>query len=214
MNTSLTNYPINPNINYWVANPQMRFIPPFSKLYTKDKGGDYSSTQMYVITFMCEPDEQENKFFRMSEDVRQHNLKQAFPSIKWEDPLFVEALEAYPFECLDTIQRSLKEELESIKTRAKLISETPYTLDDYMRDSEGDYIYDKTGKPIPIKGTSKQLDDMRKSTAKIYDDLNTTISKYMVKKTDEIRVRGGRKETLHERGLIALTPFLILLSAI
>jgi len=202
MKTSLTNYPINPDVNYWIANPQVRYIEPFNEIYDVDDGGEKSSKYMYCITFFCDPDEEENKYFRMTEEVRKKNLKNYFKEVDWNNKLFKKGLAAYPFECMDSIKRSLKEELESAKERAKVISETEYTLDDYMRDSSGDYIYDKSGKPIPIKGTAKQLDDLRKNTGKIYDDLDRTIEKYMSKKADEIRIRGGRKQTLSELDMI------------
>ena len=199
--TSLTNYPINPDINYWEANPQVKYIEPFNLLYEMDDGGENSSKYMYCITFFCDPDEQENKYFRMSEEVRKKNLQNYFKEVDWDHPLFIKGLEAYPFECMDSIKRALKQELESAKKRAKLISAEP-TLDGYMLDEDGDYIYDKSGKPIWIKGTAKQLDDMRKSTAKIYEDIDRTIERYMSKKADEIRIRGGRKQTLSERDMI------------
>ena len=202
MKTSLVNYPINPKINFWEFNPQIQYIEPFNQLYNIDDGGEKSSKYMYCVVFFCDPDEQENKYFRMSEQVRKKNLKNYFPEVNWENPLFLNAVEAYPFECMDSIKRALKEELESAKERAKLISDTEPTLDGYMVDSKGAYIYDKSGKPIWIKGTAKQLDDMRKSTAKIYDDIDRTIEKYMSKKADEIRVKGGRKQTLSERDMI------------
>jgi len=202
MNTSLSNYPINPNINYWEANPQVQYIKPFNKVYDLDEGGEISSKYMYVVTFMCDPDDQENKYFRMSEKVRRKNLANYFSDVDWDLRVFRDALSAYPFECMDTVQRALKDELESVKTRTKLISETPYTLDGYMLDDLKEMVLDKSGKPIPIKGTWKNLDDMRKSTAKIYDDLDKTMDKYTSKKADEVRVRGGRKQTPHEKGLI------------
>jgi hypothetical protein len=151
---------------------------------------------------MCDPDEEENKFFRMNEVTRKSNLENFYPDINWDLPSFKAALDAYPFECLNSIQRSLKEELETAKVRTKKISETIYTLDDYLRDEDGEMIIDKTGKPIRIMGTWKQLDDMRKNTKRIYEDLDVTIDKYFSKKADEIRVRGGRRETPQEKQLI------------
>lgn len=202
MKTSLVNYPINPKVNFWIANPQVEYIEPFNEVHAMDNGGEQSSKYMYCVVFFCDPDEEENKYFRMSEAVRKKNLKNYFPEVDWDNELFKKAVKAYPFECMDSIKRALKEELESAIERAKVISETPYTLDDYMRDNLGNYIYDKGGKPIPIKGTAKQLDDLRKNTAKIYDDIDRTIEKYMSKKADEVRVRGGRKQTLSERNMI------------
>ena len=196
----MTKYPINPNLNYWEENPQLQFIAPFNKVYDLDKGGELSSQYMYIVTFMCDPDENENKYFRMSEKVRKKNLKLYMPHLEWGLKEFKDALTAYPFECLNSIQRALKEEYESIKERAQLISDTPYTLDGYMKDEEGDMLYDKSGKPIWIKGTASQLDTMRKNTAKIYDDLDKTVEKYMSQRSEEVRVRGGRKRTAQERG--------------
>jgi len=200
--SSLVKYPINPNDNYWEVNPQVKYIKPFSEVYKLDDGGEHSSKFMYVVTFFCDPDENENKFFRMSEEVRKKNLEEFYPEMDWEDPLFQECLEAYPFECMNSIQRSLKEQLDSMKERTKLITSTERTLDHYLQDDEGNMIYDKSGKPIFVKGTAKQIDDLQKTTRKIYEDLEILMEKFMSQKAEDVRVRGGRKRTAHEKGLV------------
>lgn len=197
------NKDFNFNVNFWTLNPQMQFIEPFNKLYKMDDGGEKSSKYMWSVFFMTDPDDEVNIMFRLPEFERRKSVENFFPEIDWENKVFKECLEQYPFKCLTAVQRALLEEFDSLIQRVKILRETPYTLDDYMREEEsGDYIYDKSGKPIPIKGTAKQLDDMRAKSKKFYEDIEVTIKKFMDEKADESRVWGGRKQTISELGLL------------
>lgn len=163
-------------------------MSPFNKL--EDEFPEDSSQHMWAIFFMCDPDEEINKFYRFSLAKRRENINNYYPNIQWKNPVFKECMEEYPYLCLNTIQRALKDELDSLRDRAKLIKNTPMTLD----------YTDENGKKII--GTAKQLDDMRIKTSKIYDQLEEAMNKFNKQKEDELRVRGGRRETSAEKGLI------------
>jgi hypothetical protein len=184
--TNITNK-TDPKTDFWELNPQIQYFSPFNKL--KDEFKD-SSQHMWAIFFMSDPDEDINRFYRYDLQKRRDNINNFYPDIKWEDPLFQECLEAYPFECMNAIHRALKDELDSLKLRAKLISDTPPTLD---------YTDIDNGRAINIKGTAIQLDKMRKDTSKIYDALEEARNKFVKQKDEEVRVRGGRKESYSER---------------
>lgn len=182
-----------PTEDFWELNPQIQYLSPFNKL--KQEFTD-SSQHMWAIFFMSDPDEDINKFYRYDLTKRKNQIDNYYSKIKWEDPLFQECLEAYPFECMNAIQRSLKDEMDSLRQRAKLIKETPYTLDQS----------DEHGKKII--GTATQLDRMRKDTPKIYEGLEEAQQKFFKQRDEEVRVRGGRKESYSERNLIAWLPFI------
>lgn len=192
----------DPKVNFWKKNPQIAFLDPFNKLYKSDDGGSHSSSLMWACFFFCDPDEEINRLFRIDEENRIIAIENYYPDLDWDDPLFQEVLEAYPFECLTSIERALKEEKDSLRARAKLLRETPYTIDEPMRNDMGEIIPDKSGRPIIIKGTATQLDNMRGKTQKIYEALETTLDKFLRSKEESARVYGGREETLSEKGLI------------
>lgn len=191
-----------PEINYWDYNPQIRFINPFSKMYDTDNGKDESSKKMWCCAFFHDPDEEVNRFFRLSTEQKKQALTKYYPKLDWDDELFQECLDAYPFECLNSIQRALHDELESLKARAKLIRDTERTIDHYMTNDMGELVLDKSDKPILIKGNSTQLDTMQSKTAGIYMQLEKIIERFKTSKEDTSRVFGGRKKTLSEKGLM------------
>lgn len=179
-----------PTEDFWELNPQIQYISPFNKL--KDSFKD-SSQHMWAIFFMSDPDEDINKFYRYDLEKRKEQINNYYSKIKWNDPLFQECLEAYPFECLNAVQRALKDELDSLRQRARLIKDTPYTLDETTIEN---------GRAVNIKGTATQLDRMRKDTAKIYEGLEEAQNKFFKQKDEEIRVRGGRAESFSEKQLV------------
>jgi hypothetical protein len=187
--TNITNK-TNPNTDFWELNPQVQYISPFNKL--KDKFKD-SSQHMWAIFFMCDPDEDVNKFYRYDLENRKENINNFYSKIKWEDVLFNQCLEAYPFECMNAIHRALKDEKDSLMQRARLIKDTNYTLD---------FTDISDGKAVQMKGTARQLDAMRKDTSKIYEALEEAITKFVKQKDEEVRVLGGRKQSFSERKLL------------
>lgn len=173
--------------NFWELNPQLVILPPFNKLYKiKD-----SSKIMWCIFFMCDPDEDENKLYRLQEEKRKETIEGNYYKVNWEDPLIKECLEAYPFECMSSIERALKDEKDSLVRRANLFRTTELTLDKTK-------IID--GKSVVIKGTAIQLDTMRAKTLKIYEEFEKVEAKFKEQKAEEARVYGGRKETASEKG--------------
>lgn len=188
----------DPQLDFWELNPQIQYISPFNKL--KEKFKRNSSQHMWAIFFMCDPDEEVNRFYRYDLGKRKENINNYYSNIKWDDPLFEECLEAYPFECLNAIQRALKSQIDSLKQRNKVLTKTKYTLD---------YTDEQTGKIV--KGTASQLDAMHIKTEKIYDQLEKTLAKFQKQKDDDTRVYGGRMESASEQGLLTI---LIMLCAI
>jgi hypothetical protein len=169
------------NKNFWEVNPQLVYMPPFSSLYSNDKSKnkEKSSKDMWCIFFMSDPDEEKNKFFRITEDKRLDMLKEVFhPEFDENDELILTCLNTYPHICLSSVERALKAEKEALAKRAKFLQ-------------EADYNYD----------TMKDLDNAYSKTSKIYENFEVIEERFM-KQKNQARVRGGRRETASERGEI------------
>lgn len=175
--------------DFWELNPQLKVYPPFSKLYPEEN----SSKIMWCIFFMCDPDEEENKLFRLEEEKRRQAIEENYFKPDWENKVVKECYEAYPFECMDSIQRALKDEKDSLRARARVFRETEPTLDETV--ILGD-------KAVTMKGTALQLDTMRAKTLKIYEEFEKVEAKFKHQKAEDARVYGGRQETISEKGLI------------
>ena len=171
--------------NFWDLNPQLQYIIPYSKL--KKELTD-SSHYMWAIFFMCDPDEEINKLYRYDLDKRKEHINNMF-TIDWDNETFKECIDSYPFDCMDSTKRALKEQIDSLKRRSKLFKQK-YTLD----------YSDENGRRII--GTAKQLDDMHVKTSKIYDQLEEVLAKFTKQKDDDMRVYGGRQESASEKGLM------------
>ena len=194
MNFVKAPYPFRPEENFWEWNPFVRYIKPFDKLYSIPKSSDYG----WAMWIMCDPDETENVLYRQPEEMRKDSISRMYPNLDWDNEIFKECMDIYPFECMNAIERALHEEKESIRERAKLIRDTPYTLDvtKIITDSRGNE------KALIEKGTAAQLDAMRKASKKIYEDLEELLAKFTTQKDSNSKVKGGRNETPTEKGLI------------
>lgn len=174
----------SPDSNFWEQNPQLAYMAPFSKLYQKDKGKekDRSSKQMWVIFFMCDPDEDKNKFYRIGYDTRLAMLKETyFAGFNEADELIQECMAAYPERCLTAVEKSLKQEIDSMSALVNYITTIDYesiSLDDI-----------------------KKLVAIRAQTPKVMDNYEKLQAKFMKEKV-ETRLRGGRKESKSEKKLL------------
>jgi len=184
----------NPH-NFWELNPQLTIFPPFNKLYNRDKAEDktISSKEMWCVFFMSDPDEEENLFYRIAYDERKKVLIETFHNIDWEDDIIQQCMDSYEMDCLSSIERELKMEIDSLRERSKLIRDTEYTLDGFEEIN---------GKFIKILGTAKQLDTMRAATPKLLENYDKLKQKFLNSKSKDGKVYGGRNETDTEKGLI------------
>lgn len=171
--------PFDPNINFWELNPLIKNVSPFSAVFKTDNGGNRSSDTMWSVVFMCDPDEDTNIFFRYSEAERKKHIQDMFPNASLDTQLFEECVQAYPFECMDSIQRSLYDLKNSLRARARFLYSSEYTLE-----------------------TGKDLDIMHKNTKTLYADLQKVIEEFSASKEVDVRIKGGRKESLGEKKLL------------
>lgn len=182
-----------PELNFWELNPQIRYIEPFNEVYELDKGKEESSNIMWVTFFMCDPDNEKNKFYRYKIEERKKFIEENFyPDVDWESELLVKSMEAYPQKCLTAIQKALKEEIDSMTERAKVLRETEYTV------TKTEIINNKA---VRITGTAKELDDARAKTISLYENYRKLEEEFFQEKAST-RVRGGRTLTKAETGEI------------
>jgi len=165
--------------NFWNLNPQLTFMKPFSELYERDKTKDKSrsSTEMWFIFFMTDSDEDENKFYRIPEKERKEMLLESFLiSANEEDELIKRCIEIYPVLCLDSIERTLKEQKDYLVKRSKAITEMDYNFE-----------------------TMKNIDYALGQSLKINTEYAKIEELFQKDKKTSI-IRGGRKMTLSEKG--------------
>lgn len=186
--------------DFWAMNPQLALINPFRKLYQRDK--KRSSKEMFSIWMWADPS-YENKVYRMPEKEKLSAIRFFYPAFDPDEPLVAECLEQYDTYCLTPAARAFKEEEASLVKRAEFIKTSPYTFDDIAKDAKGAIIY-VAGKPLTTKGTAKDLDAMRANTLKIYTQY-AQVRKLFEEEQGEVRIRGGRKESLRERGGLLLS---------
>lgn len=186
--------------NFWKLNPQLPFIKPFNELYKADDSinKDLSSKTMWCITFMCNPDEDENKFFRIPYQQRYEMLRETyFELFDLEDEIIKKCMDEFPLACLTAPQRALKDEKEVLTKRAEFLKAQAYTLDTY------ELVPGAGGRMnrVTLPGTAKQLDTMHKATKTIMDNFKIIESEFFAEKSKS-QLKGNRQESKSEKGEI------------
>ena len=170
--------------NFWNDNMQLTVMKPFSELYNRDDSDNknISSKEMAFIFFMCEPDPDKNKFYRIPEQERLAMLKETFyTDFNEDDAIIQDCIKEYPFINLTAVKRALKEEIDSMRKRAKFISNFEYE--------------DKSISEI------KNFDMIRKATPQILEAYEKIEEKFLKEKTSS-RIRGGRRKSKAEQKLL------------
>jgi hypothetical protein len=187
--------PVSPDIDFWESNPWLKIMPPYSELYEK-YGHEKSSRLMIAVFLMSDPDEDINPFFRMADEQKKEAIQAVYvKDIDWSCPILNKAIDSWPFDCMDSIERAFKEEKETLKARAIFLRDTPISLDETQIE------YDERGKKyaVNVKGTLSQLEAARKNTLSIYKQYDQVEKAFIANKTSAV-ARGGRKLTRAERG--------------
>lgn len=135
---------------------------------------------MWVIFFMSEPDDDVNKFARMTHMERLNMLKETYHAdFKYDDLLIKSCLDKYSMLCLTAVERSLKQEIESMQKMSQYLVNQDLdamTLDDI-----------------------KKLIDIRSKTPKVLENYEKLEQRF-IKQKSEARLRGGRKKSKAEKG--------------
>lgn len=173
--------PSDPKENMWNHNPTLIYLKPFSDLYNQDSSKDktVSSNLLWCITWMCHPDEDRNKYYRIVEEERLQVCKDFEPSFDKNDPLIKDAMDKYPELCLSSIEQSYKLEKDQLIKLTKFLNSTELTLDN-----------------------AETIIKLKAQMPKIYADFAKTDKEFEKHKSTQ-RIFGGRTQTTRERnGLI------------
>lgn len=177
----------DPDQNWWELNPWMKYFKPYNEVYEKVKE---SSKWMWVIFFLCDPDEEQNKYYRMTEKERIEMLSETYlKKHNWNDPLFVKCKQSYPFDCMSAVKRAYKQEKDQLVKRAQLIADTELTLD------HTDVV---EGKMVTIKGTATQINTLQKDALKVYENYEKIEAKFIAEK-ETIKAKGGARISKGEK---------------
>lgn len=173
-----------PDQNFWELNPHLRFVKPFSELYSEDtsKNKLQSSKDMWCIFFLSEPDENINVYYRLDNDEILAVCKRFNPNFHDTDELIKTCMREYPEVCLTVIERMLKITKDFLKKRNSFLKEVNYNLD-----------------------TMRDIDNALGKTGKIEEDFDKIVQKYDESKRMEIQIHGGRKLTAREKKTIKVT---------
>lgn len=189
----------NTDENFWVINPQFKNIQPFKGLHKSDKSRNKanSSKTMWFVAQVADSST-DNIFRNIIYEERIYLLCSEY----MEDTNFYDnnkenldaLIETYNSFHSTPALKALEEWNEKMIQRAQFIKNTAYSMDSYDMD-------ERTGKPVLVKGTAKDLDLMMKNTKGIYDQYHT-ILKSLAEEDEEAQVKGGQQLSLSDTGAI------------
>lgn len=191
--------PFDITVDFWEENFQVSLIEPFRSLYLRDttKNKTTSSKEMWCI-WLSEDPNYDNKVYRLKPDQKKTAILSYYPEFNFKDELIAQCLLEYKEHCLTPTAKAFRKEEESMIKRADFIDNAEYTFPSIATDDLGRNIY-VSGKPLMLPGTAKDIDAMRKLSldlAKKYEQ----IRKIFEEEQNEVRIFGGGKENLMEKG--------------
>lgn len=180
------------DLNCWEVNPFLVGLSPFDKLYGTDDGGSTSSGYMWTVILYEQNDEELNPFYSLPahaklEHIETHLLKRFNPDL----PEYKIAKDMFSEICMSFAQRTLKLHEDNLIRQVNLCRDTPLTFDTPDPDS----------KTRNIPGTAKQIATLQKSINSLFKELVVLKEQFQIEKEEAV-LKGGRKETLSEKGLI------------
>jgi hypothetical protein len=185
--------------NPFINNPHLKHISPYKEIYDRDKSKDKrkSSNEIYAIFIMTSPDEEENKYIKLSEEKRKELVETHF-KINWNDKLIIEGLKDYPKKCMSIAELTLQGIQNKILERDAFLKSCPYTNDIYAKDSNGNFIA-KGNTFLIDKLPPEKIDKMLRETAALYKEYSEAQKFFRIEK-DNLIIRGGRMATDMESG--------------
>lgn len=186
--------------NFWVLNPQIKIMKPFSELYKRDdsENKDVSSREMWCIMFLEEPNKEVNTFANTPREEKVKILNETYFPLDLEDDLVDRCVDAYNLHLLTLAAKAFKSEEESLLERGRIINSTPYTFDSILLDAKGNQVI-AAGRPVLQKGTARDLDTLRKNTLSIFEQYKK-VEALFLEELRNVRIHGGRTENMREKG--------------
>lgn len=166
--------------NLWEHNPHLQILNPYSQLYNNDtsKNKTQSSNLLWCIIWLCHPDEDLNKFYRLPYDEKISHCTSFESSFNIDDPTIKECIDIFPKSCLTLIQAAYKEDKDQLYKISAFLNKLDLTLE-----------------------TIQDVIKLKAQMPKIYADFAKTDKEFERNKSTQ-RVHGGRTKTLRERGVL------------
>ena len=119
----LVNFPENYQYgdNFWLLNPELKFIDPFAKL--KDKEDKF----MWGIVLYCESSRR-TIFGLLEPDKKKEQIEKYIYPIPWDDELVKEVIKEYP-KFLTPAKRAFKEYEDFLARRGEFLRNQDYTFE-------------------------------------------------------------------------------------
>lgn len=180
-------------------NPHLKYIEPYKSIYNRDKSKDKkkASNEMYAIYVMSSPDEDTNKWIKLSEEKRKEIISASF-KVDWNDDLIKSAIVDYPQKCMTLAEVTLKGIRDKLSERDTFLKSCKYTADTFARDVNGNYIA-KGNTFLEDKLRPEKIDTMLKASQSLYKELAEAEKLFKIEK-DNLSIRGGRMPTDLENG--------------
>ena len=177
---SLLIIPKDLKVNMWDENPHLIYLNPFSQLYNRDKSKSKtdSSKEIWCITWLVHPDEEENRYYRIPYDERVEVCQSFYPGFDPEDQVINLCIEQFPDLLLDSVQQSYKRTKDQLNKISKFLNTHELDLSNL-----GDIIKQMAAMP------------------KIYADMAKVEKEFQKNKSDQ-RIHGARGKTIDEKGYL------------
>jgi len=173
------NVPFSHNENLWEHNPHLQILKPFSYLYNNDTSNNKidSSKILWCIVWLCHPDEDKNRFYRLPPDELMDHCKSFSQSFDPNDEIVKECMSQFPRLCLTLIEASYKESKDQLFKLTRFLNQQDITLEN-----------------------AEMLIKLKANIPKIYADFAKTDKEFEKSKATQ-RIHGGRQRTLRERNV-------------
>jgi hypothetical protein len=168
------------NASFWEAVPQFKTIEPFKTLYKEDHNRNKtpSSKIMWAIAQLIELDD--NKLALYPEEERKMVIASDYlekPNFKWEK--YEQYIEKYKELMLTPAERALYVQRKKTEERNNFLTSVEYTM-----------------------ANAKELDSLLANTEKFLEILKKLESSVAAEKSSSGSKKGGREESLSEKGII------------
>lgn len=189
----------NTDENFWILNPQFKTVQPFKGLHNSDKsrGKGKTSKIMWFVAQIADSSA-DNIFKNMIYEERvgllAHDYMEDNDFFDNNKEMLEPLIEVYKKIHSTVAQQALEEWNAKMIERSAFIKKTEYSMDSYDMD-------ERTGKPILVKGTATQLDNMMKINKSLYD-MYHIILKSLSEEDENTQVKGGQHLSLSDTGEI------------
>lgn len=168
-----------PNLNFWEINPQLTLINPYKTIWKKDRTKNKAkSSDLAWAVFLYAETSQNTIFSRYNQDERKVILEEEF-NVKLDSPIAKELIEFYENNCLDDIEKQLKDYEDFLKRRTAYILSQDWNLE-----------------------TASELDRAASQSKKIWDDY-IKIKKEFDAHQEKAHIEGNRQMSALEEGVLS-----------